>query len=66
MELQKPDNSSGSEPEIVERPRVAKDRATPTVRSWTVQNEMSGVLGRVSEGAAERVLDSANSEEISA
>ena len=31
------------------------------VRSWTVQNEMRGVLGRVSAGAAGRILDSANS-----
>ena len=29
-------------------------------RSWTVQNEMRGVLGRVSTGAAARILDSAN------
>ena len=34
------------------------------VRSWTVQNEMRGVLGRVSAGAAGRVLDSVNSSEI--
>ena len=34
------------------------------VRSWTVQNEMRGVLGRVSAGAAERILDSANPREI--
>ena len=30
------------------------------VRSWTVQNEMRGVLGRVSTGAAERIFDSYN------
>ena len=30
------------------------------VRSWTVQNEIRGVLGRVSAGAAGRILDSAN------
>ena len=34
------------------------------VRSWTVQNEMRGVLGRVSTGAAGRILDSANLREI--
>ena len=34
------------------------------VRSWTVQNEMRDVLGRVSAGAAERILDSANPREI--
>ena len=31
------------------------------VHSWTVQNEMRGVLGRVSAGAAGRIFDSANS-----
>ena len=36
------------------------------VRSWTVQNEMRGVLGRVSAGAAGRIFDSTNSEEIRA
>ena len=30
------------------------------VRSWTVQNEVRGVLGRVSAAAARRILDSAN------
>ena len=30
------------------------------VYSWTVQNEMRGVLGRVSAGAARRILDSTN------
>ena len=30
------------------------------VRSWTVQNEMRDVLGRVSAGAAGRILHSAN------
>ena len=34
------------------------------VRSWTVQNEMRCVLGRVSTGAAGRILDSANPSEI--
>ena len=29
------------------------------VRSWTVQNDIRGVLGRVSAGAAGRILDSA-------
>ena len=33
-------------------------------RSWTVQNEMRGILGRVSAGAAGRILDSANFKEI--
>ena len=36
------------------------------VRSWTVQNEMRGVLGRVSTGAAGRILSSADPREIRA
>ena len=36
------------------------------VRSWTVQNEIKGVLGRVSAGASGRILDSVNSREIGA
>ena len=36
------------------------------VYSWTVQNEMRGVLGRVSTGAAGRILDSVNSRKIGA
>ena len=43
-ELQKSGNSPGSEPEVVERMRVAKERAGQRVRSWTMQNEMRGVL----------------------
>ena len=44
-----------SGPEVVEGQRV---------RSWTVQNEMRGVLGQVSTGAAGRILDSSNPREI--
>ena len=36
------------------------------VGSWIVQDEMRGVLGRVSAGAAGKILDSANPEEIRA
>ena len=64
MESQKPGNSPGSGPEIVERQRIAKERAAQRVRTWTVQNEMRGVLGRVSTGAAGRILDSSNLREI--
>ena len=49
-----------------ERQRVAKERAAPRVRSCTVQNEMRGILGRVSASAARRVLDSANPRKIKA
>ena len=61
-----PGNSPGLGPEVVERQRAAKDRAAQRVRSWTVQNEMRSVLGRVSAGAAGRILDSSNSKEIGA
>ena len=47
-----------------EREGVAKERVVQRVRSWTLQNEMRGVLGRVSTGAAGRNLDSANPREI--
>ena len=64
MEPQEPHNSQGPGPEVVARQRVAKDRAAKRVRSWTVQNEMRGVLVRVSAGAGGRILDSANPREI--
>ena len=50
--------------EVIERQRVTKERAAQRVCSWTVHNEMRGVLGRVSTGAAGRILDSANLREI--
>ena len=66
MEPQKPGNSPGSGPEVVKRQRVATERVAQTVRSWTVQNDMRDVLGRVSTGAAGRILDSANPREKTA
>ena len=66
MEPQKLGNSPGPEPEIVERQRVAKERAAQRVRSWAVQNEMRDVLGRVSAGATQRILKPANPSEIRA
>ena len=39
-------NSPGPEPEIVERQRVAKERAAQRVGSLAVQNEMRGVCRR--------------------
>ena len=63
MKPQKPGNSPGPGPEAAERPTVAKERAAQRIRSWTVQNEMRGVLGRVSTGAAGRILDSVNPRE---
>ena len=47
-----PGNLSGPEPKVVERKRVAKERAAQRVRCWTVQNEMRGVLGQMTAGAA--------------
>ena len=60
MEHQNPGNSPGSGPEVVEKQRVAKELAAQGVRSWTAKNEMKGIMGRVSTGAAGRILDSAN------
>ena len=51
-------------PEVVERQRIAKERAAQGVRIWTVQNETRGVLGRASAGAAGRILNSTNPREI--
>ena len=64
IEPQKPGNSPGSGPEVVNRQRVAKESAAQRVRSWTVQNEMRSVLGQVSAGAAGRILDFANPREV--
>ena len=66
MRLQKPGNSLGPGPEVAERQKIAKKRATQRVSSWTVQNEIRSVLGRVSASAARRIFDSANSKEIRA
>ena len=66
MRSQKPSNSPGSGSEVVERQKIAKERATQRVRGWTVQNEMRGVLRRVSASAARRIFDSAHSREIGA
>ena len=52
MESQKPGNCQRPGPEVVKKQRVAKERAAQKVRSWTVQNEIRVVLGRVSAGAA--------------
>ena len=49
MEPQKPENYPGPGSQIVERQRAAKERAAQTVCSWTAQNEMRGVLGRMSQ-----------------
>ena len=51
IEPQKPGNSPGPRPEVVERQRVANERAAQRVRNWTVQNEMRGFLDRMTAGA---------------
>ena len=52
MESLKLGNSLGPGAEVVKRQKIAKERAAQRVRSWSVQNEMIDVLGRVSAGAA--------------
>ena len=60
MEPQKLSNSPEPGPKIVQKRRVAKEQAVQNVRSWTVQNEMRGAVGRVSAGASGRIVNSAN------
>ena len=48
-------------PEVLKRQRVAIERVAQRVSCWAMQNEMRGVLGRVSAGAPGRILNSANS-----
>ena len=64
MRPQKLGNSPEPGPEVIERQRVTEERETQKLRCSTVQNEMRGVLGRVSAGPAGRILDSANPREI--
>ena len=56
-------------PEAKQLPRVwtrgrKETEGRQRVCSWTVQNELRDVLGRVSTGAAGRILSSANSRDI--
>ena len=64
MQALKPGNSPGPGPEIVERQRVTNERAAQRVRSWTVQNEMRDVLGRVYASAAGCIHDYSNPRDI--
>ena len=66
MRPKKLGNCPGPGPELVERQKISKERATQKVNSWTMQNEMIGVLERVSARAAKRIFDSANFREIGA
>ena len=65
MRPEKPGNCQRPGPEVVERENHQRASDAKS-RNWTVQNEMRGVLGRVSESAARRILDSTNSREIGA
>ena len=60
METQRPSNSPRPAPEFVKGQRVAIEQATQRVRSWAVQNEMRGILGRVSADAAGTILNLVN------
>ena len=64
MEPQKLSNSPGPGPEVVKRQRIAKERAAQRIRSWTAQNEIRGILGRVTTDVADSIIDSANPREI--
>ena len=64
MGPQNPGNSPRPGPEVAGRQRVAKELAVQRVRSWTVQNEIRGVLGLVFADSARRIVDSANPSEI--
>ena len=66
MKSQRPGSYPEPGPEVVERQKIAKERATQRVRSWTVQNEMRRVLRRVSASVARMIFDSANSSKIRA
>ena len=46
MDSQKAEDFPGPGSEIMERERVAKERAAQRIPSWTVQNEISGVSKR--------------------
>ena len=46
--------------------KIAKEQVTQRVCSWTVRNEMRGVLGGMFTSAARRIFNSANSREIRA
>ena len=61
MEPQKPGNSPGPGPEVVET--ESRQRASST-ESEAIQCRMRCVLGRESAGTAGRILDSANPREI--
>ena len=50
MELQKPGNSPGAKPEVIERQRVVNEQAVQRVHNWIVQNEMRDVLDQMTAG----------------
>ena len=56
MEPQKPGNYPGPGTEVVYGQRVAKERVPQRFRSWTMQNEMRGVVGRCPQALQEGFL----------
>ena len=52
IKVQKLGNSPSSGPEVVQRQKVVKEKVAQRFRSWTVHNEMRGVLGGMAAGAA--------------
>ena len=56
MEPQNQGNSSRPGPEDVEKKEVVKEREVPRVHSRTMQNEIRGVLGRMTASAARMIL----------
>ena len=51
-EPKKPLNSLRRGPEVIEKERDARDQVAQRARSWTVQNKMRDVLGRMTAAAA--------------
>ena len=56
MEPKKPGNSLNTGPEVLERKGVDKEQALQKVCNITVQNEMRGVLERMTTLATRRSL----------
>ena len=53
MKPKKPCNSPWPGPEVGEKQKASKKRASQRVRSWTVQDEMRGVLRRIPQAPHE-------------
>ena len=64
MEPPKPRNSPRLGPEVVDRQSPKSERRR--VRSWTVLNEIRGVVEQMTADAASRILASANPRDVRA